>query len=156
MSDGTLRFFVASRRKTAGGAPAPLAGLNEIVDAERGGWGNALKKRECVRVQRCCEEAMEECGWECPESRCVVTLTFVETTRGRDPDNIFGGAKLILDGMTMPRGRKRYGAGAIRDDSQKWIELRFGEILVDKERPGCWVDVEEIGNGVQEPSGRRD
>lgn len=153
MSGERLRFFVASNRRTAGGAPAPLAGLNEIVDAERGGWGNALKKRECVRVQRCCEEAMGKCGWKRPDGRSVVTLTFVETTRGRDPDNIFGGAKLILDGMTMPRGRKRYGAGAIRDDSQRWIELRFGKILVDKDRPGCWVEVEEIEDGVQEPTG---
>jgi hypothetical protein len=150
-----MRFFVPSKRKTKTGAPAPLDGMNEMVNAERNGRGyaNSIKRRNGRHVERCCTRAMEECGWVQPRGRCVVTLTFVETSRRRDSDNIFGGAKFVLDGITEPKGKRTYGAGAIVDDSQRWIELRFGEILVDRERPGCWVEIEEIQDGVQEPTG---
>lgn len=139
-----LEFFVPSKRLTKGGRKASMVGLNELIDAERSGTkvGNDLKRRTCANVQSACEAAMWECRWKAPRGKSVVVLTFVERDRSRDPDNIFGGAKYILDGITMPRAKKSYGAGAIVDDSQKYIELVFGDILVDKDRPGCWVRIE--------------
>lgn len=141
----TLEFFIPSNRKGKKGGPAPLDGMNELVNAERGGWGNALKKRNGMNAEKHCRKAMDDAGWKCPDGRCVVTLTFVETSRGRDPDNVYGGAKFILDGISRPRGLRKYGAGAIRDDSQGCIELRYGPILVDRGRPGCIVRIETIG-----------
>lgn len=137
-----LEFFIPSNRTTKAGNPAPLDGMNDLVSAERGGWGNALKRRNGIHAQDSCLYAMRAARWECPKTKSVVTLTFVEVSRSRDPDNIIGGAKFILDGITKPRGKKRFGAGAIEDDSQKWIDLRFGDILVDKENAGCWVRIE--------------
>lgn len=142
----TLEFFVPSNRVTKSGRIAPLDGLNELVSAERRGYvmGNHLKRENGINAQMFCKVAMRKQGWKCPDGRCVVTLTFVETSTRRDPDNIYGGAKFILDGITKPRGRKEFGAGAIEDDSQKWIDLRFGPILVDKNGAGCKVRIETI------------
>jgi hypothetical protein len=141
----TLEFFVPSNNHDKRGNPAPLDGLNELVSAERGGWGNALKKRNGKNAEASCVYEMRAKGWKCPDVRCKVTLTFVETSKKRDPDNIYGGSKFILDGIIKPKGRKLFGAGAIADDSQKWIDLEFGPILVDKARPGCKVRIETIG-----------
>lgn len=141
-----LEFFVPSNRVTKSGRIAPLDGLNELVSAERQGYraGNSLKRRNGLNAQQFCEFAMRRHGWKCPECRCLVTLTFVETSNRRDPDNIFGGAKFILDGITKPRGCKEFGAGAIEDDSQRWIDLAFGPILVDKNNAGCKVRIETM------------
>lgn len=138
----SLEFFVKSNRKGKSG-PLPLDGLNELIAAERAGYGPSLKRKNGRHAQRACAEAMAEQGWETPDGRCRVTLTFVEPHRGRDPDNVYGGAKFILDGITMPRGRKEHGAGAIVDDSQKWIELALAPIEVGKV-PGCRVLIETI------------
>ena len=140
-----LEFFVPSNKVDKRGNPAPLDGLNELLKAERADWraGNSLKRANGLNAQASCLYAMRASGWKCPEGRCRVTLTFVEPHRRRDPDNVFGGAKFILDGIIRPRGGTGFGAGAIRDDSQKYIDLRFGEILVDKRHPGCWVRIEE-------------
>lgn len=139
-----LEFFVPSNNVNAEGRPSHLDGLNELIDAERHGYriGNALKRRNGRNAQEHCEWAMRMAKWSCPRRKCRVTLTFVETDRRRDPDNILGGAKFILDGITRPRGKKRFGAGAIEDDSQKWVELCFGPIEIDKRHPGCKVEIE--------------
>ena len=143
-----LEFFVPSNRTTETGRPAPLDGLNELVGSERNGFGagNSKKRKNGLNAQAACRVAMRESGWACPNKRCKVTLTFVETSRRRDPDNIFGGAKFILDGITKPRANKTFGAGAIEDDSQRWIDLDFGPILVDRDRPGCIVRIETLGD----------
>lgn len=143
----TLEFFVPSNRKSKGGGPAPLDGLNELIDAERSNWrvGNSVKRRNGRNAERACMEAMKKTGWKCPKCKCLVTLKFVEVSRRRDPDNIYGGAKFILDGITKRRGRRSYGAGAIEDDSQRWIELRYDpEILVDRDNAGCFVRIETL------------
>lgn len=153
-----LEFFVPSNRRDKKGNPAPLDGLNELIRAEKTDWryGNRIKRENGLNAQASCIYAMRASGWKCPRGKCLVTLTFVEPHRRRDPDNILGGAKFILDGITKKRGLRSYGAGALEDDSQRWVELRFGPILVDKENPGCWVRIEGEEDGVQEPSGRRD
>lgn len=140
----SLRFFVPSNRTDKNGNPAPLDGLNELIESERLGYriGNSMKRTNGRNAEASCIYAMRAERWTCPKCRCLVRLTFVETSRKRDPDNIFGGAKFILDGITKKRGRRSYGAGAIEDDSQRWIRLEYdSEILVDKENPGCWVEI---------------
>ena len=142
----SLTFFVPTNRRNKKGGPAPLDGLNELVNAERISThvGNSLKRRNGLNAQASCLYAMKEQGWECPRCKCRVTLTFHEPSTRRDPDNIYGGAKFILDGIIKQRGKKRFGAGAIEDDSQRWIELCFGGIVVDKENVGCEVVIETM------------
>jgi len=137
-----LEFFVPTNKRNKDGSQAPLDGLNELVAAERAHYGPALKRKNGMNAEASAIYAMRAEHWECPKTRSVVTLTFVEPHDRRDPDNVFGGAKFILDGIIKPRGRKLYGAGAIEDDSQKWIDLRYGEIEVDPDNVGCRVRIE--------------
>lgn len=141
-----LEFFIPTNKTTKSGRPAPLDGTNELVAAERAKYGPALKRKNGMHAEASCIYAMRASGWECPTGKCTVTLTFVEPHDRRDPDNVYGGAKFILDGITKKKGGRTYGAGAIEDDSGKWIDLRFGPILVDRERPGCWVRIESEGD----------
>jgi hypothetical protein len=142
----SLEFFIPSNRLSKKGRPAPLDGLNELVAAERSGYrvGNALKRKNGMNAEASCLYAMRVSGWETPNAKCRVTLTFVEPHDRRDPDNIFGGAKFILDGIISRSERKSFGAGAVVDDSQRWIELRFGDIEIDREHPGCRVLIETL------------
>lgn len=137
-----LEFFVPTNRKNKDGSQAPLDGLNELVAAERAHYGPSFKKRNGLNAEKVAKDAMSSERWECPKSKCVVTLTFVEPHEKRDPDNIYGGAKFILDGIIKPRGQKKYGAGVIEDDSQKWITLHYGDIEIDPEHVGCKVRIE--------------
>ena len=141
----TLRFFVPTNRFDKRGRKAPLDGLNELVRADRSGWryGSVRKRENGQNAEAACAVAMRGQGWECPDCRCVVTLHFVEPHARRDPDNVFGGAKFILDGITEPRGSRTYGAGAIHDDSQKYMTLVLDPVIeVDKEHVGCMVTIE--------------
>lgn len=144
----SLHFFVPTNRRGKSG-PRPLDGLNELVAAERLGHrvGNALKRRNGKNAEASCAYEMRATGWKCPDVKARVTLTFHEARANRDPDNIMGGAKFILDGITERRAKKDYGAGAIHDDSQKWIDLRFGEIVIDPQNVGCDVLI-EVDDGV--------
>lgn len=137
-----LEFFIPTNKRNKDGTQAPLDGLNELVAAERAHYGPSLKRRNGKNAEASAIYAMRAEHWECPKTKSTVTLTFVEPHEKRDPDNIFGGAKFILDGIIKPRGRKAYGAGAIEDDSQKWIDLRYGDIEVDPENVGCRVRIE--------------
>jgi hypothetical protein len=142
----TLEFFIPSNRTNKDGTPAPLDGINELVAAERAKYGPSLKRKNGRHAEAVCLEAMRSQGWTCPRCKCVVELTFVEPHEKRDPDNILGGAKFILDGITKPRGRKQFGAGAIEDDSQRWIVLKYGDIEIDEGAPGCKVRISTIGS----------
>lgn len=96
-----------------------------------------------VNAEAACLVAMKEQGWKCPDCRCTVSMTFVEPHRRRDPDNVYGGAKFILDGITERHGSRTYGAGAIHDDSQRYMRLVLDpDIRVDREHVGCWVTIE--------------
>lgn len=145
MSD--LCFFVPSNRRDRHGRPQPLDGLNEIIRQSRGNAVAAARRKDENEghVSRHARAAMERCGWTAPECVSEVTLTFVEVGRRRDPDNIFGASKFILDALCTPqqRGRRtihKNGCGAIVDDSQEYVELRCAIAdHVDREMPGVWV-----------------
>lgn len=158
MAAGELAFFVPSDRPGMNGRRKPWYGLNDIIDnARRNRFGYRRQKDDAeAHVARFARRAMEEQGWEMPEGRCLVTLTFVEPHGQRDPDNIYGGAKYVMDAICAPErvGRKRdgspryrhaNGAGCIRDDSQRYVDLRVaicGEF--DREAPGVWVRIREL------------
>ena len=152
-----LCFFVPSNRPGMGGRRKPWYGLNDIIDnARKNRFGYRRQKDDAEEyVSRIAAKAMEEQGWTTPDGICTVTLTFVEPHVQRDPDNIFGGAKYIMDALCKPErvGRKkdgspRYrhanGCGAIRDDSQRYVRLRVAVAEeTNKERPGVWVRIRE-------------
>ena len=147
MSPDELCVWVPSNRRDKRGAAQPLDGMNEIIRQSRGhAVAAARRKEENERhVAHYVGQAMAANGWVAPEETCTVTLTFVEVGRRRDPDNIFGASKFILDALCTPqqRGRRtihKNGCGAIVDDSQEYVELRCAIAdHVDRERPGVWV-----------------
>ena len=156
MSPKELCFFVPSHY---GSRRGPWWGMNEIMQAQR----TFGKKRRDARkaaaeehVAAIAADAMLAQGWTAPEGRCEVVLTFVEAGRNRDPDNIFGGAKYILDALCEPTfmrvdaktghevWKHRSGCGAIRDDSQRYVTLRCAIAdHTDKRNPGVWVRIRE-------------
>lgn len=157
MSARELCAWVPSNNTDKRGHPAPLDGTNELVRQAR---GNALAaaRRKRVNEQHVAKhvrQAMEEQGWTAPEGRSTVTLTFVEVGTKRDPDNVFGAAKYVLDALCLPvhtgragrRGKEvvlhQDGCGAIIDDSQAYVDLRMGLAEPDREHPGVWVRIRE-------------
>lgn len=161
MSAQELCFFIPSNREGR-----PWYGLNDIVQAARttGRSHPDRQKHDAERhVARIAEAAMDEQLWTTPQGRCRVTLTFVEMGRNRDPDNIFGGAKYILDALCTPvfshltkSGREvwrhREGCGVIVDDSQRYVELACAIAeKTDRRHPGVWVRIRrEKGTNEEE------
>lgn len=138
-----LCFFVPSNRVDKRGCPLGMDGLNEIIRQARGNrFGAARSKTDASEhVATYAKLAAHEQGWSMPKGHCSVVLSFVEPSTRRDPDNIFAGAKYILDGLTA---RSDTGAGVIRDDSQRCITLRCVVAdHIDKEHPGVWVRIKE-------------
>ena len=153
-----LTVWVPSNNTDKRGRPQPFDGMNEVIRQARGSTyaSNARKIANERHVASHVAKAMEEQGWVAPEGRCKVTLTFVEVGQGRDPDNVFGAAKFILDALCTPQhtgrtGRRgnevvihRNGCSALVDDSQRYVSLTCelaGE--TSREHPGVWVRIEE-------------
>lgn len=158
MSTEELCFFVPSNYENPDGKRrGPWWGLNEIMQSQRtfGKRKRDARKAGAERhVAAIAAEAMLEQGWTAPDGRCLITLTFVEAGRNRDPDNIFGGAKYILDALCEPSfmrvdpktgkeiWKHRNGCSAIRDDSQRYVTLRCAIAeRTDKRNPGVWVRI---------------
>lgn len=164
MTPGELCFFVPSNyRNRHGSRKGPWWGMNEIMQSQRT-YGKRTVDRQKLgaetHVARIARAAMEEQGWQAPEGRCEVILTFVEMGRSRDPDNIFGGAKYILDALCEPTfmrvdkrsgkevWKHRSGCGAIHDDSQRYVTLRCAIAeRTDRQEPGVWVRLKEEVSG---------
>lgn len=155
MNPESLCFFVTSDRPGK-----PWYGLNDIIQAAKLSGRNRPNFQKDAAEKWVAEKAyvaMIDKDWHAPEGQCEVRLVFVEMGRNRDPDNIFGGAKYILDALCEPlfhhrdkSGREvwrhRSGCGAIHDDSQKYVDLRCGIAdRTDRERPGVWVIIRQKG-----------
>lgn len=140
MSVDTITFFIPSPRSDKRGHPMGMDGLNEILRQARGNKFSAArgKKEASEYVAAYARMAATRVEWHTPEDRSLVVLSFVEPNRRRDPDNIFAGAKYILDGLTL---RGDTGAGLIRDDSQACIDLWCLLGDTDRDKPGVWVHI---------------
>ena len=138
-----IRFFVPSPKTDKTGRPIAMDGMNDMIARERGSLYAAAqaKKSMTAYVARVAAYAAYDMHWHTPEERCLVTLVFVEANHRRDPDNIVGGAKYVLDGLTL---RSDLGAGLIIDDSQQHIDLVCKlSPHIDRDRPGVWVIIEK-------------
>jgi len=72
--------------------------------------------------------------------KVVLIITWHEPDRRRDPDNIMGGQKFILDGLVM--------AGVIPDDSQKHIQGIVHRFGIDRKNPRIEVEIVEVGKDL--------
>lgn len=140
-----LIFFVPSNRTDKQGNPTHVDGWNEILRAYKSGWpvGATLERQNVHNVAAHCKAAMMRKHWKPLVVPAIVYVRFVETSRRRDIPNIYGGLKWLLDGLTRPRGKKG-GAGAIVDDSQRWLAAVYPSVIIDKEHPGVWVRIESV------------
>ena len=113
--------------------PGRLPGLNEIIDAAKQGRG---KYQPYAQMK---DRYTSEIGWLAKKlpryNRVDITITWYEPNRRRDPDNITGGQKFILDGLVA--------GGAIRDDSQRYINSITHRFEVDRENPRVEIGIEE-------------
>ena len=114
--------------------PGRLPGLNEIIDAAKAGRGKyqpyAIMKSEWTHT----------IAWLAKQlpayNRVDITITWHEPNARRDPDNIMGGQKFILDGLVI--------GGVIKDDSQRYINSVTHHFEVDTENPRIEVEIEEV------------
>lgn len=145
-----LEFFVPSNRLDSKGKRTHVDGWNEYIKAvNRSRIIGAARERENVTlVADCASLAMRRASWTPPETHCLVYVTFVERDRRRDIPNVYGGLKWVLDGLSRPRGSKRVGAGAIVDDSQKWLTV-VPAVAIDKEHPGVHIKIVPVDNPAE-------
>jgi hypothetical protein len=109
---------------------------NESELAARGNrfGAGALKKKHTNRVAMTCLRC-KDVGWV-PMDRYRVLVEFRCKDKRKDPDNLLGGLKYILDGLVL--------AEVVRGD--RWanvVEIRPSWV-VDKEAPGVQVVLEEV------------
>lgn len=150
-----IEFFVPSNRRRANGMPNHMDGTNEIVGSglTNRNYAGRRKRENTEHVAKFAAAAMREQGWERPEGRVDVTLTWHEVNAIRDPDNIEGGAKYVMDALGTPSRwseerrrfmRNTFGAGVIQDDSQRYVRSIHSFHDVDRENPGVTVRVETV------------
>lgn len=145
-----LEFFVPSNRLDAYGARTHVDGWNEYIKAVNKSRfvGNALERENVKLVADYATLAMRQASWIPPETHSLVYVTFVERDRRRDIPNIYGGLKWVLDGLSRPRGSKCVGAGAIVDDSQKWLTV-IPMVAIDRQNPGVHIKIVPVDNPAE-------
>lgn len=145
-----LEFFVPSNRLDAYGARTHVDGWNEYIKAVNASrYVGAARERENVHyVAAYAALAMRQADWTPPETHCLVYVTFVERDRRRDIPNVYGGLKWVLDGLSRPRGSKCVGAGAIVDDSQKWLTV-VPMVAIDRQSPGVHIKIVPVDNPAE-------
>lgn len=143
-----LEFFIPTNRVAKNGRKQGMDGLNEIVRQSRGNvhLANKRKHENERHVAKYALEAMKEAGWVADERLCFVELTFIEPDKRRDDDNVFAGAKYILDALCRPHpsgGRVIHsnGVGAFFDDDPFHIALHCKRGEPDKQNPGVRVRI---------------
>ncbi|HZK34885.1 MAG TPA: Holliday junction resolvase [Bacillota bacterium] len=119
--------------------PGRLPGLNEIIEAAKQGRG----KYQPYAIMK--EQYTSDIGWLAKKlpayERVDITITWYEPNLRRDPDNITGGGtKFILDGLVA--------GGAIKDDSQRYVNSIKHIPELDRENPRVEIEVQEVeGDG---------
>lgn len=143
-----LEFFIPTNRASKNGSKQGMDGLNEIVRQSRGNvhLANKRKHENERHVAMHALEAMRDSGWVADERLCYVELTFIEPDKRRDDDNVFAGAKYVLDALCRPHpsgGRiiHENGVGAIIDDDPFHVALHCRRGDPDKDNPGVKVRI---------------
>lgn len=138
----TNRTYTSKRNH---GKPRGMDGQNEIIGQNRANRHYAAKM-ERQNVDHCAEfirEAMAAQGYEPmteeDRQRCSVLITIHEPNDRRDVPNVLGGVlKYACDALTARHAR---GAGAIWDDSVRWMPALRPTVRVDPEHVGLTITV---------------
>lgn len=131
-----LSFFVPFQRG-ADGRPVPHPGTNELIGeakSNRYRYGG-LKRTYTLIACSYAAEAARQARWRRPKGRVSVTCRWFERDARRDPDNVMGGVKWLLDGIVK--------AGVIADDSQRYVGRISHEIGI-RRNAGVEVVIEEM------------
>ncbi len=114
--------------------PGRLPSLNDIIEAAKKGKG----KYQPYAIMK--ERYTSEIGWLAKKlpayERVDITITWHEPNRRRDPDNVVGGTKFVMDGLVA--------GGVIKDDSQRYVNSITHQFEVDKENPRIEIEIEEV------------
>lgn len=112
-----------------------LAGLNEIVSANRTHWakGAKLKEHETSLVMWNAKIHLRGVKIIKP---IILEIDWFEQNSKRDIDNIASGVKFILDGLVQ--------AGVLKNDSQKYVVGLVHKFYVDKDNPRVEVKLVEV------------
>lgn len=116
--------------------PGRLPGLNEIIDAAK------LRGRNYKEYATMKDRNTQMVAWLAKKAglpkyeKAYLIITWYEPNRKRDPDNIMGGQKFILDGLVL--------AGIIPNDSQKYILGIYHRFMVDRKNPRIEVEIRGV------------
>lgn len=136
-----VEFFVPTNRRDRRGAPRGMDGMNEIIGQSRESPYRANRRKHAneAHVARYARSAMRASGWRADDSRVTVELVFIEPDMRRDDDNVFAGAKYILDALCSPASGHPRGCGAVPDDDPAHVRLLCRRGPVDRSNPGVLV-----------------
>lgn len=77
--------------------------------------------------------------------KMVIARMYGKRQRDLDTDNLYGGCKLLIDAMKMPKGRSRRGLSIIKEDNPASLHLRVVQFRGQEEHCeiGIWACPEE-------------
>ena len=102
----------------------PLPTLNEIIKTARGNkYAAAAQKKKYTNLVA--EEMMVQTHAH-PIDAIALDITWIETKKKRDPDNVFAAVKFILDGIKA--------SGTIEDDDRDHVASITNRIVVSDSR----------------------
>ncbi len=111
--------------------PGRLPGTNEIIEAAKSHYEVYAKMKD---------EYTNMVAWlakKLPKYDCIsLAITWYEPNEKRDPDNVMGGQKFILDGLVR--------AGTIPNDTKKHIKSITHIPELDRQNPRVEVEICEI------------
>ena len=151
MTHAPLRIWIPSNRRYDDGSPKGMDSFNEIINANRSGRivGSRMERENVMWCATYVRKAMADQGWPAMRDKasavpCKVCLMFVEPNAMRDVPNVYGQSKFAIDALTA---RHSLGAGAIYDDSQRWLDrsVCMG-VRVEPGRAGIEITVIALGD----------
>ena len=135
----------AYRSERNWGKPAPMDGLNEIIDQNRTNRYHAADvERDNIQwVARFVRMAMQKAHYppmtKHDRQRCMVYVCVVEPHDQRDVANVYGGVlKYALDALTH---RNKHGTGCIWDDNTRWMPKLVPSIRIDPANVGLEITI---------------
>jgi len=120
-----IRRFIPSPNKKKG-----LPGTNEMENWARSNrYGAAAKRKEWKK------HVVYSLGKMPRFNRIWLGITYFEPSRQRDPDNIAGFKKIIMDALVE--------SGAIKNDGWKQVSGWTERFEIDKDNPGIEIFISE-------------
>ncbi len=108
-----------------------LPGTNEIIEAAKSHYAAYSKMKD---------EYTDIVAWlakKLPKyDRITLVITWYEPNEKRDPDNVMGGQKFILDGLVR--------AGTIPNDTRKYIKSITHIPELDRKNPRVEIEIKEV------------